>query len=60
MGKLISYASRGSPFSRLAWIIQHATADLVQLDGFEQCLEVALPKALVPLALDDLEEDGGR
>jgi hypothetical protein len=38
--------------------VQHATADLIQLDGFEQCLEVALTKALVALALDDLEEHG--
>src|SRR5579872_5890628 len=36
---------------------QHAAADLVELDGFEQGLEVALSEALVALALDDLEED---
>jgi hypothetical protein len=35
----------------------HAAADLVELDGLEQRLEVALAEALVALALDDLEED---
>src|SRR3954465_265502 len=30
---------------------------LVELDRFEQCLEIALAEALIPLALDDLEED---
>src|SRR3954464_2170771 len=30
---------------------------LVQLDRFEQCLEIALAEALIALALDDLEED---
>src|SRR5436190_13855762 len=31
--------------------------DLVELDRFEQSLEIALAEALVALALDDLEED---
>src|SRR5665213_1482604 len=36
---------------------QHAAADLVFLDRFEQRLEIALAKAVVALALDKLEED---
>src|ERR1700743_2488900 len=36
---------------------QHAPADMVELDGLEQGLEVALAEALVALALDQLEED---
>src|SRR4029077_4940792 len=36
---------------------QDAPPDLVLLDGLEQRLEVAFTEALVPLALDDLEED---
>src|SRR3954471_848069 len=34
-----------------------AAADLVELDRFEQGLEIALAEALVALALDDLEKD---
>src|SRR5690606_24202368 len=34
-----------------------AAADLVELDRFEQRLEIALAEALIALALDDLEED---
>ncbi len=30
-------------------IIEHPATDLIQLDGFEQCLEVALAKAFVAL-----------
>ena len=41
----------------LPYALQHAAADLVELDRFEQGLEVALAEALVALALDDLEED---
>jgi hypothetical protein len=37
---------------------EHAAPDLVELDAFEQRLEVAVAKALVALALDELEEDG--
>ena len=37
--------------------LQHAAADLVELDRFEQGAEIALAEALVALALDDLEED---
>src|SRR4051794_33234591 len=37
--------------------LQHAAADLVFLDRFEQGLEVALPEAFVPFSLDELEED---
>ena len=33
------------------------TPDLVELDAFEQRLEIALAEAFVALALDDLEED---
>src|SRR5690606_18322170 len=36
---------------------EDAALHLVALDGLEQGLEVALAKALVALALDDLEED---
>src|SRR5215207_8671663 len=32
-------------------------ADLVQFDGFEQCLEIAFTETLVTLALDDFKED---
>ena len=35
----------------------HAAADLIELDGFEQGLEIAVGKALIALALDDFEED---
>src|SRR5690242_17710606 len=35
----------------------HTSADLVQFDGLEQCLEISLAETLVALALDDLEED---
>src|SRR5689334_3895348 len=34
----------------------HAAPDLVELDRFEQRLEIAFAKALIALALDDLEE----
>src|SRR4029453_16460402 len=37
--------------------LQHAAADLVELDRFEEGAEVAFAEALVALALDDLEED---
>src|SRR5438477_8738405 len=37
--------------------LQHAAANLVQFDRFEQGTEVALAEALVAAALDDLEED---
>src|SRR5205085_7425448 len=37
--------------------LQHAAADLVFLDRFEQRLEVALAETVVALALDELEED---
>ena len=36
--------------------LEHAAADLVFLDRFEQRLEVALAEAVVAAALDDLEE----
>lgn len=41
----------------LAVHLDHAAADLVQLNGLEQGLEVADAETLVALALDDLEED---
>src|SRR4051794_25729117 len=37
--------------------LQHPAANLVFLDRFEQRLEIALAKAVVALALDELEED---
>src|SRR5438477_9704463 len=37
--------------------LQHAAANLVQFDRFEQGTEVALTEAFVAAALDDLEED---
>ena len=39
--------------------LERAAAGLLALDGLEQRLEVAGAKASRPLALDDLEEDGG-
>src|SRR6187399_878593 len=33
------------------------SADLIQFDGLEQCLEIAFAETLVSLALDDFEED---
>src|SRR5229473_1615992 len=42
----------------LCLCLQHAAADLVELDRFEQGAEIALAEALVAAALDDLEEDG--
>src|SRR6476469_6549855 len=36
---------------------EDAPPHLVELDGFEQRLEIALAEALVALALDDLKED---
>src|SRR3546814_18938714 len=36
---------------------EDAAADLVELDRFEQGLEIALAEALIALPLDDLEED---
>src|SRR5512139_2522562 len=38
-------------------VLQHAAADLVELDALEQRAEVAFAEALVALALDELEED---
>src|SRR3981189_3315778 len=37
--------------------LQHAAANLIFLDRFEQRLEIALAKAIVALALDEFEED---
>src|SRR5690606_22146768 len=37
--------------------LQHAATHLLELDRFEQGLEVAFAEALVALALDELEED---
>ena len=47
----------GHGFLLMPLCLQHAAADLVELDRFEQRAEVALAEALVALALDDLEED---
>src|SRR5262249_40921204 len=38
-------------------VLQDAAADLVEFDTFEQGFEIALAKAFVALALDELEED---
>ena len=38
-------------------VLQHAAANLVGFDAFEQGAEIALAEALIALALDDLEED---
>src|SRR3546814_4260052 len=35
----------------------HPAPNLVQFDRFEQRLKIAVAETLVPLALDDLEED---
>src|ERR1700757_3466828 len=49
---------------RLTLLLEYATPNLVQLDRFEKRPEIAFAKALIALALDDLEEDrpddGGR
>ena len=37
--------------------LQHAPANLIFLDRFEQRLEIALAETVVALALDELEED---
>src|SRR5687767_814421 len=37
--------------------LDHAAADLVELDALKQRLEVAVAKAFITLALNDLEED---
>ena len=37
--------------------VQHATAHLIKLNAFKQGFEIALAKALVALALDELEEN---
>src|SRR5688500_16191604 len=65
-------AAGGSPFVRqssgrlvtaeagtsgVAFRGDDAAADLVELDGLEKRLEIALAEAFVALALDDLEED---
>src|SRR6188768_3963291 len=34
------------------------SADLIEFDGLEECLEIAFAETLVSLALDDFEEDG--
>ena len=36
---------------------QHAAADLIGFDAFEQSAEIAFAEAFIALALDDLEED---
>src|SRR5260221_7109392 len=41
----------------IASFLQHAAADLVEFDRFEESLEIALAEPLIALALDDLEED---
>src|SRR5690606_27033959 len=50
-------AGSGSAGSSGRLSLEHAAAHLVQLDGFEQRLEVALAETLVALALDDLDKD---
>src|SRR5439155_12774857 len=37
--------------------LQHAAANLILLDRFEQRLEIALAESIVALALDEFEED---
>src|SRR6478672_694697 len=49
--------SQGSQDGGLGIHLDDAAPDLVQLDGVEQGLEIALAERLVSLALDDLEED---
>src|SRR5258707_11434749 len=41
----------------IASFLQHAAADLVEFDRFEERLKIALAEPLIALALDDLEED---
>src|SRR6202521_504054 len=47
----------GTTWLRRALHLQHAAADLVFLDRFEQRLEIAFAETVVALALDELEED---
>src|SRR6476619_1694723 len=37
--------------------LQHAPANLILLDRFEQRLEISLAESIIALALDELEED---
>jgi hypothetical protein len=39
------------------WSSNHSAADLIELNGFKQRLEIALAEALVALALNNLEKD---
>jgi hypothetical protein len=39
------------------WSSNHSAADLIELNGFEQRLEIALAEALVAFALNNLEKD---
>src|SRR6185503_10603812 len=48
-------STRGTKIGR--FMSQHSSAYLVELDRFEQRLEVAFAEAFVALALNDLEED---
>src|SRR5689334_12765223 len=45
------------PRAKLREDLEDAPSHLVELDAFEQRLEIALAEAFVALALDDLEED---
>src|SRR5260370_25578093 len=50
------------PYDSSTWLLrglhlQHAAADLVFLDRFEQRLEIALAETVVALALDEFEKD---
>src|SRR3954454_4721890 len=52
-----SLLSQGRQSLRRILHLQHTPANLIFLDRFEQRLEIALAKAVVALALDELEED---
>src|SRR5438270_3009345 len=52
-----SFAAFAFKCSPLRLRREHAAADLVALDRFEQRPEIALAEAFIALALDDLEED---
>src|SRR5258708_38940941 len=52
-----SLLSQGRQRSRRVVHLQHAPANLILLDRFEQRLEIAFAKTVVTLALDELEED---
>ncbi len=50
-------ATANLPLVLIRLDLEHATTDLVFLDGLEKRAEIAFAEALVPFPLDELEED---